>query len=272
MLSAAGPARVAPDVVIGAALPRPGLVGAEAELVNPAGHTWVSAVGVEHVARLRALWGVWRVQEVDGGADAVARAELDEWQGFAHDIVMMKARERDACGGLLGKYEPLRMILTGDAGTGKTRTIRATVGTRRELLAERLGPEGAAAVRGVCALAAPTGCASFQLRLGAATAHRIYGVPVHYCGPLHRGSEREKNLQRKLKHARLSVLDEFSMLGRQFMGKVLYRTGEILRENMQWFGKRAVSFGGLDVVLAGHSAQIKPVGDERLWKRGAYEG
>ena len=38
-------------------------------------------------------------------------------------------------------------------------------------------------VRHCCLLSAPTGCASFQLRYGAATLHRAYGVPVAYVGP-----------------------------------------------------------------------------------------
>ena len=33
-----------------------------------------------------------------------------------------------------------------------------------------------------------------------------------------------------------------------------------------------LSIGGLDVVLAGHSAQAKPIGDEPLYKMGSYIG
>jgi hypothetical protein len=183
LLSAAGPARAPPDVALGAAVPRPGL---ERDLVNPTGYVWVSAVGPEHVDRLAALFAQWWKLNIDGGADVVVREELDVRQGFAHDIAIRKARERDASGGMLGRYEPLRLIMTGGAGTGKTRTVRCIICSRRRVLAETLGSPDAAAVRGVCAVAAPTGCASFQMRFGAATAHRIFGVPVHYCGPLHR--------------------------------------------------------------------------------------
>ena len=35
-----------------------------------------------------------------------------------------------------------------------------------------------AQVRDVCLLSAPTGCASFQLKFGASTLHRAYGVGI----------------------------------------------------------------------------------------------
>ena len=38
-------------------------------------------------------------------------------------------------------------------------------------------------VRNACVLAAPTGCASFQLKFGASTLHRVFGIPVGSCGP-----------------------------------------------------------------------------------------
>ena len=37
------------------------------------------------------------------------------------------------------------------------------------------------------------------------------------------------------------------------------------------YGK-AVSLGGLDVVVTGHPAQIKSVGDDYWWKEGQYTG
>ena len=50
-----------------------------------------------------------------------------------------------------------------------------------------------AQVRDVCLLSAPTGCASFQLKFGASTLHRAFGVPVGYCGPwTNRGDGRFK--------------------------------------------------------------------------------
>jgi hypothetical protein len=39
-----------------------------------------------------------------------------------------------------------------------------------------------------------------------------------------------------------------------------------------WGIQKYMSMGGLEVVLTGDPAQIKPIGDERMWKPGAYTG
>ena len=231
------------------------------------------------------------------GAVAVERDELDAWQKFAHDLV---AQDRSAC------KDPLRLFLLGTAGTGKSRTVRSFVGTRRarvrkqwddqvwrarfaaqrreesrarrdpavpvggaggstsnvlELLGVTAAQASAAAaaaaaandarpttqagvegptepsraakeywavkekmeehVKNCCLLSAPTGCASFQLRFGAATLHRSFGVPVGYCGPWtqrQKEGERFRKMKARLLQAQLFVMDEMSMIGRQMMG------------------------------------------------------
>ena len=74
-----------------------------------------------------------------------------------------------------------------------------------------------------CLLAAPTGCASFQLKYGATTLHRAFGVPVGYCGPWSAGAlkgKRYARLRARLLQAELFVMDELSMIGRSMLGKI----------------------------------------------------
>ena len=145
-------------------------------------------------ARLEGLRDLWYGKaHVGDGADVVERADLDAWQKFAHDIVM-DSRHTDS--------DPLRMMLMGSAGTGKSRTVRSFVSSKRKSVKEEwagplqraeLGADADACkkvkdamdehVRNSCLLAAPTGCASFQLKFGASTLHRVFGIPVGYCGP-----------------------------------------------------------------------------------------
>ena len=149
----------------------------------------------EH-ARLEKLRQQWYGRSVGDGADKVSREQLDPWQRFAYDIVCSGSGSR-------GRNDALRLFLLGSAGTGKSRTVRSFVGACRDMVRsewegkkERARLRGADAaklqkaaedveerVRHACQLAAPTGCASFQLKFGASTLHRIYGVPVGYCGP-----------------------------------------------------------------------------------------
>ena len=113
-----------------------------ADLVNPLGHVWVSAVSArEHDRRLRALWGEWAGQSLHQGEDGVAFGDqeegrgavaLDAWQAFALRIVVAKVRERLQLPGngrsfaALRKYDPLRLIVTGNAGMGKSHTVRSS--------------------------------------------------------------------------------------------------------------------------------------------------
>jgi hypothetical protein len=99
------------------------------------------------------------------------------------------------------------------------------------------------------------------MKFGAATVHRTFGVPVGYCGPTRdKHSVRFLDRQRRLRAAWLFVLDEFSMVGRQMLGKVVYRVGEALGT--------ATTMGGRDVILSGDVRQAQPVGDEPMYAAG----
>ena len=78
-------------------------------------------------------------------------------------------------------------------------------------------------------------------------------------------------LQKILKPAVLAVMDEMSMIGRMFMGKILHRVENVLGASPRHYGK-VVSLGGLDAVVTSHPAQIKSVGDDYWWKEGPYKG
>ena len=104
-------------------------------------------------------------------------------------------------------------MLSGTAWTGKSWTVRAIMRWIREHVARDLHLSGDAVVR-AATLCAPTGCASFQMKYGAATVHRIFGIPVGLVTKMMAGTDRFKKLQARLKLARLFVMDEFCMIGR----------------------------------------------------------
>ena len=118
-----------------------------------------------------------------------------------------------------------------------------------------------------CVLAAPTGCASFQMKLGAATIHRIFGVPVGFCGPTpKKRPDSFLDRARRLKAATLFVLDEFSMIGRKMLGMLVFRAREVFED------PGGEPFPDRDFVMAGDPKQVQPVIDEPMYKRGAYTG
>ena len=129
--------------------------------MNPRGYKWedVAFAPWRQGLRLTNLFKRWRGEDVEGKEDdGATREELDDvWQGFAYDIVRAKEEERRKLrsAGLEWQYKPLRMYLTGSAGTGKSRTLRSLVRARRE--AAKTAGCGAKAARESCVLAAPTG-------------------------------------------------------------------------------------------------------------------
>ena len=103
--------------------------------------------------------------------------ERDEWFGAGQTRRSLRLRE--------GK--PLRLMLTGGAGSCKSTAIRALVRARRERTARRLTQVRdtkwkQARLKYSCVLSAPTGVASFQMKYGATTAQRAWGLQLGFCG------------------------------------------------------------------------------------------
>jgi len=273
--SAAGPAKAAEDIFIGN---RPGVSmqmdsAADASgAVNPSSFDWSSTnvASLERAKEWENLWGEWRNSAVDEDADAPGRSELDVWQRFLFDIMDQKARdwEKAKREGTLKKYQPARVIGAGTAGTGKSRTTRAIVKRRREMA--RLAGFLEAEVRGNCVLAAPTGCASFHISFGATTAHRVYGVnPKRPFARLKQDSAQYKRLQKLHRLARLLILDERSMIGRAFLGKIAFRLQELLGCGE---GPSDATMGFRDFLMMGDDKQCDPIGDSPLFNDGKYSG
>jgi hypothetical protein len=207
---------------------------------------------------------------VHADAEAPTRDELDVWQKFLYDILDFKAQELEDLEKRSRRvsYKALRLICAGSSGTGKSRTIRSIV-KRRRWRAEQGGKSGDD-LYNCCALAAPTGCASFHMKFGAATAHRIFGVPGRAFRRMSKVGDRFRKLQARLRRSRLILLDERSMIGRMFLGKIACRMEEFTE------GERGVpcgaSMGNRDFVMVGDDRQIAPVGDSSLHQEGAYDG
>ena len=137
---------------------------------------------------------------------------------------------------------PLRMILYGEGGTGKSRVIQ----TITEAFAAR-------GVSHILMKAAYTGVA----------ASLVGGKTTHVIGSLSLGSKDDisdaakKKLQDFWRDIRYLIIDEYSMLSKSFLA-ALSRNISVGMEGSQGF-RQGFSFGGLNVILCGDLHQFPPV-------------
>ena len=116
-MSVAGAARQASDVRVGAEKYIEGVSGRGTfgVMFNPKDYPWEKDACNVHwreLSRLEALRDKWYGKATVGdGADVVAPNDLDPWQRSAHDVVMDP---------LHSSSHPLRLMLMGSAGTGKS--------------------------------------------------------------------------------------------------------------------------------------------------------
>ena len=114
---------------------------------------------------------------------------------------------------------PLRLLLLGTAGSGKTRSIQTVLQEIQRTLRDAQLP-ASISEREFVRVGAPTGSAAFNLRFEATTIHRL----IHwYTPPFFReltNTDALAKLQRHLQNAHLLLLDEVSMIGRQMMGRI----------------------------------------------------
>ena len=136
--------------------------------------------------------------------------------------------------------EPLRMVVSGTAGTGKSFLIHCL----KALLLDRLR------------VMAPTGVAAFNVR--GFTLHSLLHLPTRGEFRSLEG-EQLKQLQESFSGVDYLIIDEMSMLGRKLFGQVDQR----LR---QAFPHRAgEALGGCSCLLVGDFGQLPPVMDLPLY-------
>ena len=70
-----------------------------------------------------------------------------------------------------------------------------------------------------------------------------------------------------LSNADLAAFDEVSMLGKGFIGKILFRAEDASPDE-----SFCMTLLGLDCILAGHLAQAQPIGDDPVYRVGPCKG
>ena len=135
---------------------------------------------------------------------------------------------------------PLRMVVTGTAGTGKSYLIQCI----RLLLGDALK------------VAAPTGVASFIIE--GTTLHSLFHLPTRGEFKQLEGN-RLQQLQQTMSSIRYIIIDEMSMVGRKVFGQIDRR----LRQSFPHHAQEV--FGGCSLLLFGDFGQLPPVMDLPLY-------
>ena len=137
---------------------------------------------------------------------------------------------------------PLRMVLYGEGGTGKSRVIQTVT--------DAFEARGS---KHILVKAAYTGVAASLI--DGKTTHVIAGISLHSKRSMK--EEAKKKLQEFWRDIRYLVIDEFSMISRSFLA-TLSRNIAIGLEGSP-YAARDHSFGGLNVILCGDLHQFPPV-------------
>ena len=141
--------------------------------------------------------------------------------------------------------EPLRIIIMGTAGTGKSYLIKA--------IRKKLNTMERDRSKVLVKVIAPTGVASFNIN--GATIHSTLSIPIfnNKCSNL--DGNRLKQLQERLKNVIYLIIDEKSMVGRRMFALVNKRLREAFSEN------KNEPFSRRSIILFGDFSQFSPVLD-----------
>ncbi|CAK0879229.1 unnamed protein product [Prorocentrum cordatum] len=176
---------------------------------------------------------------------------LDPTQRCVHDRVLQWAQA--------GATDPLRVLLLGTAGTGKSEVVKAIVASLESCLGT-----------GSVIRCAHTGVAAFNMGAGAETINSVFNL-----GSAMADTASIDALVDKLALARLLIIDEISMVGSEKFFQVSDRLDlvtRVLRERRRRAAgasngdgaPQAHGFGALGVLLVGDFGQVPPIGDASL--------
>ncbi|XP_066914869.1 uncharacterized protein [Clytia hemisphaerica] len=136
--------------------------------------------------------------------------------------------------------DPLQMIITGIAGSGKSYLINCI----KKLLGKK------------CLLTSYFGIAAFNIN--GRTLHSTLKLPIRSKLKHELKGKSLDNLQTNLKDIDYIIIDEFSVVGQRLLGWIDSRC-------RQATGKLETLFGGISIILVGDVAQLPPVMDDVLY-------
>ncbi|XP_059066108.1 uncharacterized protein LOC131857481 [Cryptomeria japonica] len=148
---------------------------------------------------------------------------------------------------------PLKIIVQGTAGTGKSHLITSIKSTMM-----RLAPPGQSPLL----LLAPTGVAAFNIQ--ASTIHSALRIPIKEMVPLQ--GQTLASFQESMYFIHYILIDEMSFIGRRLIQCIDMRLHEAFPTHNQ------IPFGGRSIILFGDLGQLPPVKDIPMYASNSYGG
>ena len=171
--------------------------------------------------------------------DMVARLSDEQKIGFLEVDHVLKSSQED----------PIKFIVCGEGGTGKSYLIRLL-----SLLIRHYHTEDSLLI------SAPTGKAAFNVQGN--TLHRSFALPVELggVGTYHRlGSRKLEHMRKLYANIKFLFFDEFSMISYEALRMMNRRVSEIFENDEPYASKNCVMFGDL--------MQLKPTRGTWIFKK-----
>ena len=229
-------------------------INIEANPKNVDVHAWLRGNEVPSLNQIRK--GLDELRKIKVASSTFRGGVLSGKQLLLRDMIVNYVKDcvMFANGELAKQPDPLRLIVMGKPGAGKSFTIKQTLSDLQEMFP---GDKDWEQHIKTCA---PSGAAAFQLGFGATTVHSRFKIKVANMRAPLSSNELVDFVQELGPGVKLIVFDEMSMLGREIFA--------VAMERLKQAGHKCDSTGLLSevgFVFVGDPAQILPVGGQFLW-------
>ena len=193
------------------------------------------------------------IETVEQLKEAVAGLSPDQsavYESFVENVEHYYHHKTKNCS--CGKFEPLRLFVSGFGGSGKSHLIRVLMAY--QFIRSEVKKEPCHFLLG-----APTGIASHNI--GGMTLHSMWNLPVNHGNSKRNSNEEYRKLRSgqinrmraNYKHACGLIVDEVSMISNRMLMAINLRMNEVVGS------KSHEAFGGIPTVMFGDLFQLEPV-------------
>ena len=190
------------------------------------------------------------VEQLTKAVAGLSPDQLAVYESFVENVEHFYQHKTKSCS--CGKFEPLRLFVSGFGGSGKSHLIRVLMAY--QFIRSEIKKEPCHFLLG-----APTGIASHNI--GGMTLHSMWNLPVNH-GNSKKNSNGEyrklrsgqiNKMRANYKHACGLIVDEVSMISNRMLMAINLRMNEVVGS------KNHEAFGGIPTIMFGDLFQLEPV-------------